>query len=1054
MTEAGAVSAVAAFFRQNLDACAWAEEPTPPPFDTAAASPGAPPLLRFSVRSKGFKSAVGALDDSSGSDGATALPAACSRGGAGGGRAAAPLELVVSRGPGPTFSEHETRVARYAALLLSQALARIRDRAALSEAQSALEDSFRSMQEASDAVAVLVEERERRAQLEAQQGADLEDRHYKELSAAEGALERARREAERLRGQLDAAGESLAVVSEAAGDVRRAVSDAVAARGPGVGAEGQAGLSDEEVRSKVVAVIERSARDALRCSSARVMRRRSSAVASTEAGPAAAAEGAKAVDRSSARAAADGRDADDDEGGDREPRSSSARHGGDEVEPVAQLHVPVPVHDSCVAGPLFLSIHGASSPRQRFTGRDRASASALAACLGTALLAVREREEKRRVLRQAEAGHHAAAVSTAAAAAEAHKRGERAVSGMRALVAAAQLSKAQAEASASATGRAERHTDALGHLLSELDAAGGDHSAVARAVHAHAGAAVPGCVGAALLTPRRDSRDGGGEGAGSSLPFSPDPRAWATAAAASGRGRAAAHGSGKDGQRGSKAFGRRWAKRVERAVARAAATGKAVCVGSSSSGDADASEGGAGAGAGDGDLSRRSGVVCFSPVLGGLCLERERKVDASIRSGGPFISNASTCLDRMETTELQAGGAISGRTQTPCLIAWMLRPGAGGEVRDGVGNIDKESSGTPWGAAASPLTDENDSRTPAVAEPPPPALLPPRVSTAMEAVVHAVDLALSACGAATTAAARGTHRQPGRWNAPPARRRQPGHERGSGAAEDDAAAAASKEMERSHRDEELRRLRAGTTALADRVRTLEGRAAGLRASEARSSAALARARADAGAVRGELELATLELQRARRQPLAARSVENSPPPWNRAGGGSGGLSGGSRAPLRGPLREPAKTLGVVSSQLCGREEVSSGRIVYAGVGEGGGFGFFPAATPAAGSGGATTSGGEKTERKAAQRALSSGGGGGGAAFATAAVLPAPAPADASSSAALQHMASVHARLSSSLKSSRRPPPPRRRNPEQREPRGLSCWVLSSRGGCQGIYVCK
>ena len=240
VTEAGAVSAAAAFFRQNLDACAWAEEPTPPPPGTTAASPGAPPLLKFPMLSKKIQPAVGGLH-SSDDDGLAAHPAS-SRGRWGSAAAAAatasappPLELVVSRGPGPTFSEHEIRVARYAALLLAQALARISDRAALAEAQSALEDSVQGMQEASDAVAVLVEERERRSRLEARQGADVEDKHKKEVAAAGGALERARSEAEQLRGQLDAAGESLAAVSEATGDVCRAVA---AACDPGNAAEG------------------------------------------------------------------------------------------------------------------------------------------------------------------------------------------------------------------------------------------------------------------------------------------------------------------------------------------------------------------------------------------------------------------------------------------------------------------------------------------------------------------------------------------------------------------------------------------------------------------------------------------------------------------------------------------------------------------------------------------------------------------------------------------------------------------------------------------------
>eukprot|EP00903_Cladosiphon_okamuranus_P021504 g19769.t1 len=990
VTEAGAVSAAAAFFRQNLNACAWVEEPTLPPFGTTATSLGAPPLLKFPLLSKCFRPAVTAVHGND-SDVVNACPAS-SRGEGGG--TTEPLELVISRGPGPAFSEHEVRVARYAALLLSQALARIRDLADLSEARSALEDSLRGMREASDAVAVLVEERERRSRLEAQQAAGLEDRRKEEVSAAESALERARREAERLRGRLDAAGESLTAIAEAAGDVCRAVAAACDPCDDAADSEEAADLADDEARGEVVAVVERAARDALRCSSARV------------------ADGEKRVDGlpESARVNHGGRFAGDDGGGLR----SSARHNSsddEETDAAGQLHVPIPYHDSAT-GPLVLAIHGVPNPRQRSaSGSDRTAASALAACLGTALLALSKNREKRRVLRQVEADRQAAAVLATAAEDEAQERGHRAVASMRSLVAAAHLSRVQAEAAASAARRAERHADALGHLLSGLDGARSDHAAVARVVYCQAGAAVPGCVGAVLLTPRW----GGGKGGSTSSSFSPDPRAWATATAQ--KQGYALHGSENNG-RGSKSYGRQWAKRVERAAVQAVTTGKAVCVDSSGDGADVSGGGGAGAGVGDGEFDR-SRVVCFSPVPGAPSPGQEGQANSKTSDKRPFDSSAFwACSDRKRTADLQLQweGMTPNSAQTRCLIAWMISLGADEEIHD-PGNKE-ENSGGPW-AADSPLTDENVSSIPAVAEtppprppPPPPPLLPSRVSAAIEAVVHAVDLALCSPTPTPTAADAPTHRQLERSNAPPAGRgrgQTPGRNNGFPDAAEDAA---SEELEKSRRDEELRRLRDGTAALADRVRTLEGRAAGLRASEARSAAALAKAQADAGAVRGELQLAAFKLERARREPLVARSVGNSSQPRGRHRGA--GWSGAFR-----PFGTSSRgTVGIIGSRFCGQACTSSSSSSNSGgggncTGGGGGSGVRAATVPVEAS-----SRGEGEE--AVQRSLPS-----RTALASTALpgsspsLPLP-PGDVAvaSSAALQHMASVHARLSSSLKSSR------------------------------------
>lgn len=1020
MTEAGAISAVAAFFRQSMDACAWAEEKeASPPFSANTSAPGAPPLLRFPLCSTDSNSPFGTAHSNI-SDGISALPVAFSRGRRG--HATALLELVVSRGPGPDFSEHETRVASQAAVLLYQAVVRVRDRAAFSEAQNALEDSFRGMEEASEAVAVLVKERERRAQHEAQQMADVEEKHAEAMSAAGERLERARREAEKLRGQLVEAERSVAAIAGGAKGLCRTVSAGAAACGAGDLAERGFGLPDDEGGCEVIAVIERATRNALRCSFARVVQRPS---AENEARPSVAAaegESGRVVRRTpsfSGRQRGEGGSASSDASGlyadDREEGEANSDNeqssSDDETEAVGKLHVPIPYYGR-LAEPLVLSIHGVSNPPQLFGEIDRTAASALAACLGTALLVLREKKHTLRLLRQAEADQQAraqrqqaAAVSKAAAAVEAQERGERAVAGMRALVAAAQASKAQAEASASATRRAERHTDALRYLLSGLGEAGNDHAAVAAVVDKLASAVVPGCLGAVLLTPRLDK--------GPFTSFSPDPRTWVTAAASrTSRGVTCSERDGR-GRRAPKGFGRQWTGKVEEAAAEAATTGKAICVMSNNNNNNTDSCGRDG---GDGGSSSGSWVVFFSPVVAVLPAESENIVGSS--------------------------DAMCGSCNTPCLIAWMLCQSAGTGIGDVVG--DDECSEAPWASVSlltEPFTSIPDVEA-ASASPSPP--LPPRVSSAMEAVVQAVGLALSAIAAA---AATHTHRRQERSNnnALSARRRPSSRTRAQ-----DVENARERLMmslpgdnrleRKSHRDEEMKRLRDGTAALTDRVQVLEGRAAGLRASEARSAAALARTRADAGALKGELQLTALERdrlvrrleetdwgggtaavaaaavvalaagrevmqreqeERVRRKPLAARSIDSlAETPSNLSsrrgqGGSSGGLTGAFR-----PYWEPPTTS--INAQPCG---LAGARQQYVGGGmdiprvAAGDRNIFPNANNLAGVKESEIRDGEIGEEAKAEMSVSS--------------LP-PPPADASS-AALQRMASVHARLSDSLK---------------------------------------
>lgn len=1032
MTEAGAISAVAAFFRQSMDACAWAEAQTSPPFSTNTSAPSASPLLRFPLRSTDSNLSFATAHGNNNGDGGTSTlrAAHCPRGGRRGGRACAQhqLELVVSRGPGPEFSEHETRVSSQAAVLLCQALARVRDRAEFSEAQAALEHSIRGMEEASEAVAVLVNERERRAQHEAQQMADVEKKHAGAMSAAGELLDRARREAELLRKQVIEAELSIAAVAGAAKGVCSTISSAVA--------EGAIGLPDGDVETfEVITMIERAARNALRCSFARVIRR--SSTEETEMEPSVAAAPAKGKEGRVARharssslsgrrrgevgpvpTATSGFYADDGkEQGNAEHAASgqSSSSDDDEAGAVEKLHVPIPYYGGSLAEQLVLSIHGISNDPPQFSGeRDRTTASALAAFLGTALLALSEKNRTVRLGRQVEADRQAlaerqqaAALSNAAAEAEAQERGERAVAGMKTLIAAAQTSQAQAAASASATRRAERHTNALRHLLSGLGEAGNDHAAVAGVVDRLASAVVPGCLAAVLLTPRRQK--------GPFTLFSPDPRAWVTAAAtAASRTRQGVTYSERDGRgrgRGPKGFDRQWTGKVEEAAAEAAATGKAVCVMDNNPAFPRKDDG-------DGGSSRGSRVVvCFSPAAAVLpAAEPKQKIDSS-----DAVGSGSRC-------------------DTPCLIAWVLLLGGAG---DGIGDDvagNEECSESQW-ASVSLLTEPSnaaDEEAACASRPPrPPLLLPPRVSTAMQAVVYAVGLALAAI---TAAAAASTHIHQQRPERPITREKRlmtslPGDNR---------------RERNSHRDkEEMKRLRDGTAALTDRVQMLEGRAAGLRASEARSAEALARAQADAGALRGKLQLTALERDRlvrrleettegggtaaavaavtARREatqrgqergrhrkPLAVRSIDSlaeaprsnlSSRRWQEE---SGGLTGGLR-PYSWEM--PTVSMNAQSSGLtCGRQLHGGGAVAIPRFATDD-RNWFLKPNDLAVVKESETRDGEVGEAKAArpptafERSTVS----------VSSLLP-PRLSDASS-AALQHMASIHARLSDSIKRS-------------------------------------
>ncbi|CAM9222060.1 unnamed protein product [Hapterophycus canaliculatus] len=695
LTEAGAISAVAAFFRRNMDACAWTEEATLMSFTTStSAPPGAPPLLRFSLRSahrNHRNDPFGGIPRGSTGDSDSARTAGSSPD-ARGRPSASHLELVVSRGPGPDFSAQEARVASQAAVLLSQALASIRDRAALSEANEALEKSFRGMEEASEAVAVLVEERDRRAQHEEAGRAELHELHERAMSAAADELETACRAAEELRRQLAEAGEAVATVARAAEDVCRAV--AAVAGAPGAGDLDGRGGADEDGEesagdsgagvSELVAVIEGAARRALRCSHARVTRARIEGKGAVqekrrgwrESGPLPRQyRRDEFTEPSVSKGLSLSGGADGNEGG-REHRADERDTRKDEASsPEPTLQVPVP-HLGGTTGPLILSIHGAPDPARGFRDEDGSVASALAACLGTALQALRQRQRARRLARRIEADgraraetREAEAACTAEAEVEARERGERAVAGMRALALAAEASRAQAQAKDSAARRARRQVDALRHLLLRLGGAGEGHAAVAGAVDKLAGQAVPGCEGAVLLTPRRKERgekSGGTAAAETSggrggVTFAPDPRAWAAAAVSRVR-------------REDNGLSKRESRRVEKAAAEAADTGEATCVMIGRTAEfAEGSSGGDGDGGGAPSWSR---VIYFSPVVAAVPPASERRTS---RKDTPERAAHS---GRIRTIELEGrgtkahdrdgDGAIIGTVCTPCLIAWVL----------------------------------------------------------------------------------------------------------------------------------------------------------------------------------------------------------------------------------------------------------------------------------------------------------------------------------------------------------------------------------------------
>lgn len=800
VTEAGAISAVAAFFRQRLNACAWTEEIHATTLFHSTANnerskdPTAPPLLRFNLRT---------FDSSCSSDRNDEAPAC-------GG-----LDLVVSRGPGPDFSEHETRVSAQAAALLSQALSSIRSRTAFAETKTALENSFRGMEEVSAAVSILVREREEREALHSQLYADLEGEHERAMSVAGEQFRRSRAEVADLRRRLGESEESTAAVAGIAKALFRiAAADASGAAGTNHGGVGAAATFDGAL-AEMVGLVENSARKGLRCAVARVERLSEPAAAPAAAGRA--------------------REVETDE-----HERAPAAECGDSDASADRLRVRVPSCDA--TEPPTMLLHAEARTRA-FSAGEKAAVTALAACLGTGILALRETQRRRELAEKAEADRHsrasrdrAKAAAAAAAAAEAKRRGERTVTGMRSLVANAEGCKRRADAEAAAACRAELQTDALRHLLAGLDGAGCGHAAIAAAVAERAVAVVPACTGVVLLTPRGPGSKGSGNtcatgGRRDASVFSPDPRAWATAASQ-------AAGGGEASRRDKHAESWGWAASIERAASDAATRGSTICVGDYGS-------------APDGAGARR--VFCFSPVPTLHSSRCDRRADVV---GGNNEGERRSVSDGLSG---EGGGAELRRTapvsfdgdgdDPACVIAWAVS-------LSGLAADDGDAFGGSFHADSSPL----DSPATVVDDGTTSPRLPKGVFAAMESAVHAVRLALSAADSAEDAAAAARDRRAGdthppagmgghSWSGSKYTQRESRENRPSG------------ESHKKSREAELKRLRQGTSALAARVRTLEKKAAGLRASEARSTVDLARARADVMAAKGELQLAALERDR-------------------------------------------------------------------------------------------------------------------------------------------------------------------------------------------------
>lgn len=1024
VTEVGAISAAAAFFRQELDACAWAEradgndnanddgEDDDPhsgdrcPFNgqesgftrmtmrqqhqrTRSMESGAVTRLRLDIPANdiitapsGARTSVAAADggNNDNMDAPVGLPPSTNIPYRQHGQST--LELVVSRAAGPPFSPLESALAAQAAVLLGQSIDRIRAMTKLTATELALKGALRGMEEASAAVSALVGEREERGRIEMEKEAaemalatareetrraeavvlekELSQREARSqmekqneeleeaLSAAEQALQRAEdgeREQARLRAESEALKRRLAEVLQSVGTstgvaveifktaARSRRESSVAEAGEHVDdAHGEQNATEREL----IDMVEGYARTALRCCSAVV-----EVVASfppTE--PAVESKVGNAVGKSTSKGAVDearhppvGRDL----------NTGQCEHtpGHGHREPELRIPIPDYCHESGVEQ-ATLSLR--SGRAGGFTLEEKDVATMLATYLGLALFVVRQVPPTKRT-----------------ASSPSFKKREEGTDG---------------PAPAAAALGAERQTKALMHLLSGLHAAVSAPAAadtvgeqgegvkgcavVAKVVADRAGAAVSGCVDAALLVvdPQREEQVNlcgiehenvscrnckpGGKNAGPGVPPKErtkcsTPSVWAEASGwgAMATGSRSRHGGSTAGveETGKKEHGmyrrakRHWLATIERAASQAAATGKSVCISNVG-------------GAGPGRASTADEIICFSPVslLSSARSDSSQRISAGDNETPAFWDKGDS--DRLKQ---RSRGKPEQDTDfcTRCwgqgpevpVLALTLRFGADSSCGDGGGGLRSKrppGSAVRPGGAGTKLSRKL-----------------PTVSRAITAVTHAVSLAVNSLPAAAyrtpTSDMDDLSRHPSQHqrpssprpvrsslaarNAPaegglkavgraadvlddhdsvrceesggeheehterqqqeqrsneksrtgPRRRRHtmsPPTRRALRASDSQHATQRPGRVdERGKRERKLQerqRLHPPHAAacqlvpeqLAERVRSLERKACGLlRTSEARASTALAKARADAMAVRGELQLAALERER-------------------------------------------------------------------------------------------------------------------------------------------------------------------------------------------------
>lgn len=836
MTEAGAISATAAFFRQELDACAWVDGGSPTTTcmsndanihhinNSTAVVDASPTRLAFQ------------LNTTRCNDERASAVRMCKR-----------LELVVSRAAGPPFSALESVLAAQAATLLRQALFRVNVRRLLKETEVALEGSFRGMEEASAAVAALVGERDElvvrgekwqqtevltkenekralRREAEAEAEADCKTAHERVVKVGQGEFERFRAESMALRrrlSQVEKSAETVLSVASRLCFVAAGLARDATQMGGSDAAGDEAIVPDEHVEeAELVGLVKNVARSALSHSSARVDVDGADVSRTVDAKPETYVQASTRTpsERNSVASTPSGGE---DEGAER-----AGSEGGNFEE---EFRVPVP-HCENRAVPLTLVVRSRRDSKA-LSEQDKALALGLADCLGPALFAVRQKHRLRKAeLRQAGAERMArkergvvansSATVDAPALDPAKSKGD-AVAG-ETFLAAAGVAAIPAQATAGDNAgvlRAKRQTKALLHLLSALSATK-DHVDVARVVAEGAVGAVPACIGVVLLAIRRSggrdgpSRDSGGHRGGGdgrvdnerlnrsvaecrssqTENLSPDPRVWASTALINEHG--SRRRSHVDERRG-----RRWVATVGNAAAQAAASRKAVCLRDASCGESDR-------------------IICFSPVLAtSLYASRSRR---DVRS----------CSDSAECVESR--GKERGTVDVAGVLAITLRFHAS--------SVDGELS-----ELSTSFAGAMGSTSPKL----------PSVSRAIVGISDAVGLALTAVAMANT----------GITSAVPVVENlsQKLGDTSSTRVVTTCAADGVRIMNSVCKSRELKRLRNGTSALAERVKTLERRAGGLRDSEARTSAALARARADAMAVRGQLQLAAIERDRLLRR---------------------------------------------------------------------------------------------------------------------------------------------------------------------------------------------